>query len=106
MELFFVALGGAVIGLAVRYLMPRRSTQGWALIPALGMAIAAAVWVLLTWLGLKWDGGWIWWITLGLTAIATVAANLIVGQRRMRSDQIMMMSLMKTGAPKRTTKSA
>jgi ABC-type branched-subunit amino acid transport system permease subunit len=101
-ELFFVALGGAVIGLAARYSLPRRTTQGWALVPALGTAVASAVWVALTWLGLQWDGGWIWWISLGLAAVASVAAHIMLSNRRMRSDQVMMMSLMKTGAPKRT----
>jgi phosphotransferase system glucose/maltose/N-acetylglucosamine-specific IIC component len=101
MELFFVALGGAVLGLAARYLLPRRTTQGWVLVPAIGTAVASVVWVALTWLGWKWDGGWIWWVALGLAAVAAFTTDIVLSRRRSRSDQRMLHSLMKTGTPHR-----
>jgi hypothetical protein len=64
MELLFITLGGAVIGLLARYTLPYRHAHGSVLIPAVGAGAAAALWVALTWLGLKWNGGWIWWVTL------------------------------------------
>jgi len=64
MELLFVVLGGAILGLAARYSLPRRHTYGSALVPAVGAGVAAVVWVALTWLGWAWDGGWIWVVSL------------------------------------------
>ena len=42
MELLFVVLGGAILGLAARYSLPRRHTYGSALVPAIGAGVAAA----------------------------------------------------------------
>lgn len=100
MELLFVALGGAIVGLAARYLLPGRSTQGVALVPAIGTAVASVVWVVLTWLGWKWDGGWIWWVSLILAAVACFATDLVLSRRRTHNDQRMLHTLTKTGTPK------
>jgi hypothetical protein len=99
-ELLFVALGGAVLGLAARYILPRRTTQGWALVPAIGTAVASVVWVALTWLGWKWDAGWIWWVSLGLAAVAAFASDIVIAQRRYQRDQRLLHTLMK-GSPRR-----
>jgi uncharacterized membrane protein YeaQ/YmgE (transglycosylase-associated protein family) len=100
MELLFVALGGAIVGLVARYLLPGRSTQGSVLVPAIGTAVASVLWVALTWLGWKWDGGWIWWVALGGALVVSVAADLMLSRRRAQSDQRMLHTLMKTGATK------
>lgn len=100
MELLFVALGGAILGLAARYFMPGRETQGAVLIPAVTTAIASVIWVALTWLGWKWDEGGIWWVSLGATAVASVAANVLLVRRRSTGDLRMLHSLMKTGTPR------
>ncbi|MGO4692187.1 hypothetical protein [Glaciibacter sp. 2TAF33] len=100
MELLFVALGGAIVGLAARYVLPGRSTQGFALVPAIGIAVASVVWVALTWLGWKWDGGWIWWVSLILAGVASLSADLVLSRRRTHSDQRMLHALTKSGAPK------
>ncbi|MDJ0378423.1 hypothetical protein [Cryobacterium sp. PH31-L1] len=99
MELLFVALFGAVIGLAARYFLPGRSTQGSVLVPAIGTVAASAVWVGLTWLGWDWAGGWIWWVSLGAAAAASVVLNLVISRRRIHADQRMLQSLAKTGSP-------
>lgn len=95
MELLFVVLGGAIIGLAGRYLLPNRHTHGSALIPAVGVIAASVLWVALTWAGLKWDGGWIWWITLGGTAVIVAVADLLIGRLRAAADDRMLHSLTK-----------
>ncbi|WP_426520376.1 hypothetical protein ACPPVQ_07995 [Diaminobutyricibacter sp. McL0618] len=95
MELLFITLAGAVIGLAVRYLLPNRHTHGAALMPAIGVIVSAAFWVGLTWAGLKWDGGWIWVITLLGTAAITVVTDLIVGRVRTTHDAKLLATLSK-----------
>ncbi|MDR6970043.1 hypothetical protein [Leifsonia shinshuensis] len=95
MELLFVVLGGAIIGLAGRYLLPNRHTHGSVLMPAIGVASASVLWVALTWAGLKWDGGWIWWITLLGTALIVAVADLLIGRLRTESDDRMLHALAK-----------
>ncbi len=99
MELLFITLGGAVIGLIARYSLPHRHAHGSVLIPALGAGLAAALWVALTWAGLKWDGGWIWWITLVGTAVFTAVVDLLLGSLRVRADERRLHRLTRTGVP-------
>ncbi|WP_353827271.1 hypothetical protein [Agromyces sp. SYSU T0242] len=86
MELLFITLGGAILGLAARYALPRREFHGVVLVPAVGAAAAAVAWVALTWLGLAWDGGWIWLASLVLSAAAAAATAFLVGRRREEDD--------------------
>jgi len=99
MELLFVALFGAFIGLAARYLLPGRSTQGSVLVPSIGTVSASLVWVGLTWLGWNWAGGWIWWVSLGAAVAASVVLNLVISRHRIHADQQLLQTLAKTGAP-------
>lgn len=82
----FIVLGGAIIGMAVRYGLPHRHTHGVVLVPAIGAAVSAVLWIVLTWAGMKWNGGWIWWIALIGTAVITVAVDLLLGSTRTRGD--------------------
>ena len=101
MELLFIALGGAVLGLAARYALPGRMTHGAVLVPAIGTMVASVVWVALTWLGLPWNEGWIWWVTLGVTALASVAVDLALVRSRTDGDERMLHTLMRVGHPTR-----
>ncbi len=95
MELLFVTLAGAVIGLAARYLLPNRHTHGAALMPAIGVIVSAVLWVGLTWAGLAWNGGWIWVITLLGTAAIVVVIDLVVGRVRTSRDANLLATLSK-----------
>jgi quaternary ammonium compound-resistance protein SugE len=85
-ELLFVALFGALLGLVARYALPHRATHGVLLVPAVGTAAAMAAWVALTWAGLRWDQGVIWITTLGIAALVAVGVDLAVGRRRAAAD--------------------
>jgi hypothetical protein len=67
------------------------------LVPAVGAAVAAAVWEGLTWAGWKWDGGWIWWVTLIVTGIVAFGAAIALGLTRRRSDERLLATLNKGG---------
>lgn len=86
MELLFVALFGALIGLVARYALPRRATHGALLIPAVGTISAMVAWVALTWAGLRWDQGVIWIATLAASALVAAGVDLLVGRRRSAAD--------------------
>ena len=95
MELLFIALGGAILGLGARYFLPNRHTHGAVLIPAIGVIAASVLWVALTWAGLKWNGGWIWWITLVGTAVVVTVVDLVVGRVRTSRDDRLLAQLTK-----------
>jgi hypothetical protein len=94
-ELLFVALGGALLGLGARYFLPNRHTHGSVLMPAIGVMVASALWVALTWTGMKWNGGWIWWITLVGTAVIVAVVDLAVGRIRSTRDDRLLADLTK-----------
>ncbi|MGR2751338.1 hypothetical protein [Agromyces arachidis] len=97
MELLFVTIGGALLGLAARYAVPRRTMHGVVVVPAIGAAVAAVVWVASTWIGLAWDGGWIWVISLVAAGLASFAAAMVLGPRRERHDAELFAHLAKVG---------
>ncbi|RNE63845.1 hypothetical protein [Cryobacterium tepidiphilum] len=101
MELLFVTLGGAILGLIARYALPHRAAHGAVLVPAVGTAVAAFVWVALTWLGWAWDGGWIWWVSLGASFVVAVVVDLWLGRRRAEHDKRMLHTLTRSGVPAR-----
>lgn len=95
MELLFIALAGALIGIAGRYGLPNRELHGSILVPAIGTGTAAIIWVALTWLGMAWDGGWIWTVTLLSTVVIVVVVDLLVGHYRRQSDELLLEELSK-----------
>ncbi|GAA4158330.1 hypothetical protein GCM10022286_11030 [Gryllotalpicola daejeonensis] len=99
MELMFIALAGLIIGAVGRYALPWRRTHGAALMPVVGGVAAMVLWVALTWAGLKWDGGVIWWIALIGTGVVVAVVDLLVGRLRTRSDAALLDSVTRHGLP-------
>jgi len=86
MELLFVTIGGAILGLIARGVLPWRPTYGVAILPTIGAFVTGPVWVGCTWLGWKWDGGWIWAVSLLAGGLATLVVGIFLGPRRERAD--------------------
>ena len=86
MELVYVTVIGAGIGLLTRYALPGRTAYGVLLLPAVGAMATAAVWVGMLWLGQRFDGGWIWLAALGASAIASALVATLVSRRRLAAD--------------------
>ncbi len=95
MELLFVVMLGAGIGAIPRYILPGRDTYGSALLPAAGAAASAAVWAALTWLGWPFDGGWIWWVSLGASGLVSLVIPLLIASRRKRRDEHLFEQLLR-----------
>ncbi|RWZ64721.1 hypothetical protein ELQ92_08300 [Labedella populi] len=93
MELLFVTLGGAIIGLGAHYAAPWRRERGVLLVPAIGVVVSAVVWLGLTVLGWPWDGGWIWAVTLVLAAVIATVLAIVLGRVRSESDDAMLVRL-------------
>jgi len=86
MELLFVTVIGAGIGLIARYVFPKRGSYGILLVPAIAAAVTAVVWVVLLWAGLTFDGGWIWTISIAAAVIASIVTVLVLPCRRAEAD--------------------
>lgn len=94
MELLFVVVGGALLGLAARYVIPTdRDTYGVLLTPAVGAAVTAVVWVALLWAGLTFDGGWIWLVSLLVGTAAALAVPFVLPARRQAADAKLLVEL-------------
>jgi hypothetical protein len=93
MELLFVTLISFCIGLGVRYALPGRDTYGVVLLPAIAATVTAVVWVGLTWLGWKFDGGWIWAVSLAAGAVVSLVLALTVPRLRRGSDHELLQEL-------------
>lgn len=87
MELLFIVLIGLVLGLVARAALPGRVETGTALLPALGGASAAVVWVSLTWAHLKWDQPLIWTLTLLASVLTVVGAGVVLSRSRAAADE-------------------
>lgn len=98
MELLFVTVIGAALSLGVRYLAPGRQTHGLLLVPLVGAAATAAIWVICVWIGLTFDAGWIWIIALIGGPLVALALALVLPKRREQADVALLERLMKPGA--------
>ena len=99
MELLFVVLIGVLVGLAARVTLPRHDLSGVLLLPAVGGAAAAVVWVALTWARLRWDGGWIWVAAIAAALAAVVLTGLVLGRSRSRADDALFERIARGGPP-------
>jgi hypothetical protein len=87
MELIYVTVLGAAIAVLLRYVLPGRTAYGMFLLPAVGAAVTAAVWVGLLWAGWTFDGGWIWVVSLAAAGLAALAVALVLSRRRTSADR-------------------
>jgi quaternary ammonium compound-resistance protein SugE len=95
MELLFVTIIAFAIGLGWRYVLPGRETYGSMLVPSATAAICAVIWELLLWAGWKFDGGWIWVVSLGVSGLAGLAIVLLLPRSRRTSDAQLLQRLSK-----------
>jgi Flp pilus assembly protein TadB len=95
MELLFATLIGLAIGFAVSYISPGRDTYGSLLAPAVSAAVTAVVWVVLLWLGLTFDGTWIWVASLVAGGVVALVVVRVLPKRRRTSDEALQQRLSK-----------
>ncbi len=93
MELLFVVIIAASLGAIVRYVIPGRLSYGAVVLPAVTAAIASVVWVALLWLGLTFDGGWIWVASLVISSIAAVLIAVRLPRVRREADSALYAQL-------------
>jgi hypothetical protein len=85
-ELLFVVLIAATIGIAVRALVRGTDTFGMMLLPAVSTVAASIVWVALLWLGWTFDGTWIWVASLVIGGLSALVVGLRIPPARRTAD--------------------
>lgn len=95
MELLFITVGGAILGAIARYTLPGRLSYGSVLLPVVGAVLTAVLWVALTWLGMAWDGGWIWVVCLVAPGLAVAGLALWLPRHRAGSDERRLAELLR-----------
>lgn len=89
-------LGSVILGIGVYFLVPRRESYGAAMLPAASGAITAVVWAGLTWASWKFDGTWIWVVSLAAGCVGSAAAGLLLARRREAADDRLFQTLVKS----------
>lgn len=93
MELLFVILIAAGLGLLAQYTLPGRETRGSLLLAGIAAVVAAVIWEALLWLGFTFDGGWIWVISLVAAGAAALVFALVLPRRRRAADRALLTKL-------------
>lgn len=99
MELVLVFTAAAIIGGAVRYLVPGRDRHGMIGLPALQVGLATVLFVASMWLGLDPRSVWPWLIALVISTVAHVWVALWLPGARDRADEHMLAELTDPSAP-------
>lgn len=97
MELVLIVTFAALIGGALRYVIPGRDRHGLVLLPAFTVAIAAILWSSAVWLGLGPSTVWPWLVALLPAAIATIWLGIVLPKQRDREDEQLFAELTAPG---------
>lgn len=82
MELAFILIYAAILGLVAPFLGIDIKRIGSLVPGAIALVFGALVWALLTWVGLKYDEAWIWLIVmLGMPAAMVLVVRRISSKR-------------------------
>ncbi len=82
MEIIFILVYGALLGLMAPYLLSGREHFGALVAPALALVYGVVVWTVLTWVGLSYTDYWIWTVTmLGMPLVMLLGVRFIRAKR-------------------------
>lgn len=86
MQILLGLIIGAVVGIAVHFVLPHRGLRGAALAPLVGAAAAAVSWTALTWAGLGADTPVPWIVAVIAPALTTLVLVPVLTRARRRAD--------------------
>ena len=86
MQIILALIVGAVLGLAVHFLVAHRSTRGVVVGPALGALAAGLVWTILTWAGVGIDSVWLWLSMFVAPLVVTYPVLVLLSRVRVSHD--------------------
>lgn len=82
MELLMVVAYAGLLALVVPFLMPKSEHFGNLVPGAIAMVSGSVLWLLLTWLGFRYEEPWIWFIVMLLMPVATLFGTAFIRKTR------------------------
>lgn len=86
MQIILAIIVGAVIGLAVHFLVGHRTTRGVVIGPVVGALAAAVAWSALTWAGIGIDTVWPWLAMFVAPLVVTYPVVVLLTRSRVAGD--------------------
>lgn len=87
MEIAFILIYGSLLGLMAPYLLSGKENFGVLLAPAIALIFGFATWTIMTWLGFKYNDGWIWAVTMLGMPFAMIFGVRFVRSRRAAAEK-------------------
>lgn len=85
---FAVIVGYSVIlGLVAPYINAKSEEYGWLLPPAIALATGSILWVVLTWLGFKYEEAYIWAIIMVVMPLVMVLLSTRIAHTRINKRE-------------------
>ncbi|CAB4547058.1 MAG: hypothetical protein F2529_04620 [Actinobacteria bacterium] len=85
---FAVIVGYSVIlGLVAPYINAKSEEYGWLLPPAIALATGSILWVVLTWLGFKYEEAYIWAIIMVVMPLVMVLLSTRIAHARINKRE-------------------
>jgi len=79
-------IAACALGIAVHYLLPRRTLRGVALVPAVSTAAAAIIYTVMQWSGVGAESIWLWLTSILGAVVISAVAGYVLTTARVRSD--------------------
>lgn len=82
MELLVIIGYAAILALVAPFVMPKSEHFGKLVPAALALTSGSVLWLVLTWLGFRYDEAWIWFIVMLLMPVATLFGTTYIRKNR------------------------
>lgn len=87
MEFLFIVFYAVILGLVAPYVTIKSDKYGILVPPTIALATGAALWIILTWVGMDYTSGWIWSIVMLLMPVAMYFGAKRIELSRTKLDQ-------------------
>ena len=82
MEFGIIAFYAIILGLVAPYIFAKSEEYGALLPPAIALATGSVLWATLTWLGFKYEEGYIWIIVMVLMPLVMIVVSSRIAYAR------------------------
>jgi L-cystine uptake protein TcyP (sodium:dicarboxylate symporter family) len=87
MEFGIIAFYAAILGLVAPYIFAKSEEYGVLLPPAIALATGGVLWAALTWLGFKYEEGYIWIIVMVLMPLVMIVVSSRIAHARSQARE-------------------
>ncbi|CAB4954468.1 unannotated protein [freshwater metagenome] len=87
MEVLLILGYAVLLGLVAPYLTTRAGEYGTLVPPAVAAVTGSVIWIILTWVGFKYEEAWIWIIIMLVMPVAMIIASSRVAAARIHARE-------------------